>query len=787
MVDRPHDGSAASDPLFGPREEDPGGAGRGPEVPGYTVGGEIHRGAQGAVYLAVQKATRRQVAIKVLHRGREEYRDEALRRFEREVELAAGLRHPNIVTIHDSGFVEGLPYCVMEYVEGTTLDAHLRNSMITLREKLDLLEKICAAVGFAHDAGVIHRDLKPGNIRVGHNGEPVILDFGLARPVLEVDGEQGTEPGVFLGTWDYASPEQTAADPLLLSTATDVYALGIVLFEALTGQLPYRLPVDVHDKIRTIREKEPARPSRLSSDVDGELETILLKALAKDPRRRYRDGAELAKDLRHYIAGEAIEARGDSTAYRIRKLVAGTVARHVWTSWIVAVLLTVLIITIVPVRDRGPSRWIDRWIEGMVQGSLTWLSDHQLSDDIVVITMDDETVTEGRRLAQAAGVPLFDPENRMAWRPLHGRLMERLATAAPSVVVWDITFTRSLPLLDPILARGIRALQDAGTRVVLGYGAVDGDGRPLLSEAIRDLADASGHVYLLGVESASTARGVHLVIHHPSHSPWPSLSLSAALCHLYPDREALITWGPFLDHLRIDFRAKEGACEIAPIMIPISEWQQQTGAERKVPDLLRNTRSGGMGLVFPHPDEFRSATLPYHQVLERDPDTLQGILKNKVVIIGDTQTGEHADVSMLPYGPVDTRQEFNCFVHATAISALLSGDGLRRRGAIELAALFAFGFLGASCGSRLYGGRWIRWVAFLLMVIGGVLLLEFLVAWWMRILLTPFTLVLATCIASIAATLIRSGSTPSWQKSASTSTSLLHIRDDYHPTIRRTT
>lgn len=287
-----------------------------PEIEGYESLIEIARGGQGVVYRAHQQSTKRTVAVKVL---RDAAPGEAeRRRFEREVDLAAGLRHPGIVSIHDSGLTrDGRPYLVMEFVEGEPVDRHLGEEP-SIRDTVALLAEVCDAVAHAHLRGVIHRDLKPGNIRVDTDGRARVLDFGLARlsgdPAMTVSGS-----GHFIGSLPWASPEQAEGRTQEIDVRSDVYALGVVLYQLLAGVFPYDMKGGMRAALDNIVDTPPARPSSHRADIDNDLETILLKCLSKEPERRYQSAGELARDLRRYLNGEPIEAKRDSAWYTIRK------------------------------------------------------------------------------------------------------------------------------------------------------------------------------------------------------------------------------------------------------------------------------------------------------------------------------------------------------------------------------------------------------------------------------------------------------------------------------------
>jgi tetratricopeptide (TPR) repeat protein len=314
-------------------------------LPGYTLVREIHRGGQGVVYLAVQESTGRQVAIKLLIHGPLAHCGATgLARFEREIQVLSRLKHPNIVTIHDCGRDHEQIFLVMDFVPGCSLDAYVSNAEPSVSEMLDLFARVCDGVNAAHLRGVIHRDLKPGNIVVDDRGEPHVLDFGLAKLADDsadaASAHAMTVTGQFVGSLPWASPEQAEGRTEQLDIRTDVYSLGVVLFQLLTGRFPYPVSGRLDEVVRHIVHSTPAVPSDDGRTVDRELETIVLKCLAKDPERRYQSAGELARDIRRYLAGEAIEARRDSLAY---VLVKGLARHRVAAITAVIILLALLI------------------------------------------------------------------------------------------------------------------------------------------------------------------------------------------------------------------------------------------------------------------------------------------------------------------------------------------------------------------------------------------------------------------------------------------------------------
>jgi len=290
--------------------------------PGYRVIREIHRGGQGIVFEAVQESTDRVVAIKVLRRG--PFADPAeFARFEREAHLLGRMNHPNIVAIHDRGTSAGHAYLIMDFVGGRTLNDYLAYVQPSIDDKLALFATVCDAVHAAHLRGIIHRDLKPANIRIGDDCQPRVLDFGLAKLMEQPEPEDGipavTMTGQFVGSMPWASPEQAAGRMQDLDLRGDVYSLGVILFQMLTDAFPY----DVTGSTRAVQDRilhsEPTRPSSIARNIDADLDTIVLKCLAKAPDRRYQSAGDLACDIRRRMAGEPIEARRDSITYVLRK------------------------------------------------------------------------------------------------------------------------------------------------------------------------------------------------------------------------------------------------------------------------------------------------------------------------------------------------------------------------------------------------------------------------------------------------------------------------------------
>ncbi|MCC6678606.1 MAG: serine/threonine protein kinase [Phycisphaerales bacterium] len=287
----------------------------------------IGSGGMGEVYEAEQDHPRRKVALKVIRA--DVLSPEAATRFEHEAKILGRLQHPGIARIYEAGRVAAhgvmMPYFAMEFVDGRPLLDYIRQNHLGLRARLDLFVRICEAVEHAHRMGVIHRDLKPANILTDASGQPRVLDFGVAR-VTESDVQATmfkTDLGQLVGTLAYMSPEQISQDTEGLDTRSDVYSLGVVLYEMLSGRAPYHIDaLHLPEAARVIVEKAPAPLSATDRALRGDIETIVNKALAKERERRYQSVADLAADIHRFLHDEPITARPASVAYQVRRFAA---------------------------------------------------------------------------------------------------------------------------------------------------------------------------------------------------------------------------------------------------------------------------------------------------------------------------------------------------------------------------------------------------------------------------------------------------------------------------------
>ncbi|MEM7261294.1 MAG: bifunctional serine/threonine-protein kinase/formylglycine-generating enzyme family protein [Planctomycetota bacterium] len=419
------EGDALDDPFLGRR------------IGAYEVRELVARGGMGAVYRAdrVDGQFDQTVAVKILKRGLDT--DEILRRFVIERQVLARLEHPHIARLYDGGATEeGLPYLTMELVDGESIDRFCDSRRLGVRERLALFIQICRAVQFAHQNLIVHRDLKPSNILVTPDGEPKLLDFGIAK-VIDPEAS-GAEPihtvtQMRLMTPRYASPEQVRGEPA--TTRTDVYSLGVILYELLCGRSPHVLRTTKLEEIeRVICEVEPTRPSaaltrisgqttersetaaiaearhtdvrRLRSLLSGDIETITLKALSKDAARRYDSPDRLADDLERYLGGHPVHARPDSVGYRLRKFT----LRHIWALSIAAVFLVVVTVS------TGLGLW-QQFQMGLQGEEIARLADFKYVDEAVreaelLWPIDPAMLPRYDRWLERYGVPLRENEAR---------------------------------------------------------------------------------------------------------------------------------------------------------------------------------------------------------------------------------------------------------------------------------------------------------------------------------------------------------------------------------------
>lgn len=326
----------------------------------YRILRWLGEGGMGTVYQAEQQNPHRTVALKVIKAGL--INDQVLRRFEQECEALGRLQHPGIAQIYDAGTADTgfgpQPYFAMEYIHGRPLMQDAAERSLDVRARLELVARICDAVNHAHQRGIIHRDLKPGNILVDETGQPKILDFGVARVADSAHATRHTDVGQLVGTLAYMSPEQAMGNVLEVDVRSDVYSLGVILYELLAGRLPYHTSGhSLFEAVKTIREKSPAPLSTVGRDYRGDIDVIAAKALEKDKEHRYATAGELAADIRRHLTDQPIVARPPTTTYQLWKFSKRHKAVVIGTAAVmVALIAGVIVSTLQAVRARTAER-----------------------------------------------------------------------------------------------------------------------------------------------------------------------------------------------------------------------------------------------------------------------------------------------------------------------------------------------------------------------------------------------------------------------------------------------
>jgi serine/threonine protein kinase len=340
----------------------------------YTIESEIARGGMGVVYRARQAGLDRPVALKLISSGVLASREER-RRFRIEAEAAARLHHPGIVTIYETGSWQGYPFFSMAFVEGPTLQRLIDDAALDFDRVASLMVSIARAVGYAHDAGILHRDLKPDNVLMSDDGRPMLTDFGLAK--WQRDGTLLTRTGQVLGTPNYMSPEQAVGDAAIDQTS-DVYSLGAILYALLTGQPPHGVG-SAAEVLRSVLQDDPMPPRGLRPDIPASLENICLKAISREPERRYASANAMGDDLQCWLDGNPVAADQSGLLGQVaRELRRDQYQRHFasWSRalrWIGGIILVAHVTITVLDASQFP-RWISFWIPRMMMlAGIAWV------------------------------------------------------------------------------------------------------------------------------------------------------------------------------------------------------------------------------------------------------------------------------------------------------------------------------------------------------------------------------------------------------------------------------
>jgi hypothetical protein len=647
-----------------------GSASRAPkQIDEFTVTTELGRGGMGVVYKAFDQKLRRPVAIKMIRPG--VLSERALRRFRDEPLALASLVHPNIAVIHKTGvFVEGdtwggtgveQPYFVMEFLGGARpLTTYARAEGLGRRARLELFVKICETVQHAHTRGLVHRDLKPANILVLPDGQPKIIDFGVALSLGSAWGIASTleEEGRPVGTPHYMAPEQCVGEVSGIDQRCDVYALGVVLYELVLEAFPYDLRGKRTPEIlQTIRTAEPMRPSLVDACLPVGLEEVMLKALAGDREKRYQTARELSQDVGRVLRDQLPEA----LRARTPRAAAHQVSRFARRRPVLAAAAVLAGATALSVEVLTPALWRDeialglqrlRWLVTSPPGEVNWFDRTRL----VAITPKTDVGALLRR-EKIDG----DAGSVATLRALHARLLERLSRTGVRGVAWDILFEEPSEF-DDLLRRAVLISPPRG-RLIFGVRewTPQAHGRQQ-AEGPAPIPGARG-----GVSAAvRPSMYVELAVFRRGEAAYPSLALAALASALAPHAR-------FDIHLEepdsLTLRFETGEDRAAPTMVKLDsvfvEDQAGAGEEPSV-GLRPGDKIAVLGAEPPAEQTVNQATLDYQRVFEADDAQLRGWFDGKVVLVGDLRDArdQHTTES--------GRRLSGCVLHMTAIEALLT-------------------------------------------------------------------------------------------------------------------
>lgn len=663
-------------------------------IEGFEIIRRIGGGGQGDVYLGRDRTTKRSVAIKVLRTSGPQG-DTARKRFKREIELVAQLKHANIVTLFQAGETsDGRTYYAMDYVAGRPLHEYVRDHHLTVEQLLKMMATVCDAVAYGHSHSVIHRDLKPSNIVVDGDGTPHVLDFGLAKKMLSAEETLVSLPGDMLGTIRYMAPEQAASHGEEVNAATDVYALGLILYEMLTSEMPYPMEGSLSQILRNIVECYPDPPSAkwkagsgISGDdsendggcpVDYDLDTIVLTALAKEKERRYASAAELADDIRRYLAGQSIQARRESATYRAGMQVRSFMRRHKVTTFLATALVAWLLALWIGVP------LIYRWtpaniyFEKAAFGLLN-IGAFNSIDNVRVVALRE--TTDVLAIAEREGVDGVDPSDKKSLRRLNGRLMEKLVDSGCRVVLWDFTFKGNTPH-DEHFARGAHALQQAGIDVVIGVDQwhTDESGMPEMSDGIAASGVRWGALTVRFVKTVCA----QLFVRRGNRAVQPSFALEALAAYRAPGMHVDYVIDKGHEELLLRYwrpdpaipRARQYLSEsdiVRPSRVcrgteEIGEFEKAFGADL---GLSPEDTAGFFLIKVPPEDALARITTDYEEVMAADEETLQEKFSNKAVMICPLVKGHDT-------WPLDSgREVFGCYGQVPVVEALIRNASVR--------------------------------------------------------------------------------------------------------------
>ncbi len=612
-----------------------------PVVRDYYCVRLLGQGASGVVYQAVHLGPEpRMVALKLLRLVAEE---ETRRFFEREVEVLKALDCPNVARYLDSGFAAGTHFLAMELVHGQPLDEYLAEHTRTLGERLVVFEKTVAAVAQLHQAGVIHRDLKPKHVLVDRHGAPCIVDLGLCAArgedwPTEIRRTQ-TRLGRVMGTVKYMSPEQAWGGLIRTDYRADIWALGVMLYEIATdGAYPYslaplegRTPAD--SLLIRIRDETPRTPHIKDARFAAPLATLIARCLATDPKHRLPSAAQLASDLGRLQTRMRIRTRPLPVRYRLQRLGIG-LAIHarsaLWTGIIAATLMILFGLVLL-----GDVHWVTTGDAYSVETQTELIKAAHPHDEIpfAFVAISDETVRAVPAFAASHGIPDVSWAIT-SWRAVHGQLMERLARARPRLVVWDYYF-RTPRDADAAFVRGVRALDEAGAPVVLACIDYDTNGGPQLSPQILEpLGDRVHHGLIVGRDQVKAPGGYVLALQREGRTH-PALILTAFGALAHPDCQAEVRWPRRDENLQLRYR-RNGTDEYLGVIDDVALSSATRLTEAEFPAKAGDVLALAAYPLLP-PERWADNTIAYERLLEADDAELAAMTGGRILVFADAR------------------------------------------------------------------------------------------------------------------------------------------------------
>lgn len=680
----------------------------------------------GIVYQAMQDSPRRAVALKVLRRALPT--DEARRRFQNEAQILGRLSHPNIAQVYEAGEHsdggEKLAFIAMEYVPGArTIMDYCRAHQSSFAERLVLLRQVCEAVEHAHSRGVVHRDLKPGNILVDTEGRVKVIDFGVARgpDTNLVDPGMQTRMGQLVGTIDYMAPEQVEADPSRIDARTDVHALGLVTYQVVTGQPAFDLAGMTREEAKRIILTRRPRPIRAHvPSAPGDLQTVVDRALAKDPAQRMRSAGELGEELGRILEGVPVRTRAPSVWSGWVSAARREARRHPVRIGLAIALLGVVLARVVALPVVREVRAFEALARATgIDSGRQW--DGRELRHVRAVTMTDGLRVE--EVARAANVEGVSESDLRSLRRLHGELVRRLARAGARAVVFDIAMRANEQAVehDRVFAKGVEEARALGVETVI---AVDWWVFPEVNGArISSAIMASG--VRLGSVAARFGEGgpwlVELAVQRPGSDAWASLALAGHLAALEPGKDQRVALDGRANRVVASFGALSGVPgggwvpDGPPTAINVTAVTPYTPTPGDQDyGLTSGDLIAELLVAMPADEVLARARIPYERVFLSTPDELTSAVQGRVVVVSDRRRGvDH-------YQHPDGRRIAGADGQAVAIEMLQRASALRLAStAWEWAWVGAWSAAGAVSGAAVR--RRLALGAFAFVSLGGIM------------------------------------------------------------------